>query len=113
MGLQRVPVGQAQVLDGALELGQGHRGRLAEARVRGRLEQHLGGGGGCSRHHGQGLALDCDGILEDIVISSERKDLGGQRPQQQTPALLKTMPGDPQTVSAGPLPDCGTGSAVL
>ena len=76
VGLQRVPIGHAQVLHRGLELGQGHRCRLAEAGVGGWLEQHLGGGWGRAGHHRQGLALDRDGILEDVVVSSERKALG-------------------------------------
>lgn len=73
VGLQRVPIGQAEVLHGGLERGQDRRRRLAERGVGRRLKQHLGGGGGCAGHHCQGLALDCDSVLEDVVIGSERR----------------------------------------
>lgn len=111
VGLQGVPIGQAQVLHGGLELPQGHRRRLAERGVRRWLEQHLGGGWGRAGHHRQGLALDCDGILEDIVISSERKgkDLGEtQRRKADTPESAATCPAQWGlcAVTAGPCPAC-------
>lgn len=75
MGLQRAPIGQAEVLHGGLglELGEGwRRCWLAEGGVGGRLEQHLGGRRASAGHHCQGLTFDRDGVLEDVVISYQQ-----------------------------------------